>query len=154
MKALFFILTISLFFLVGTQDALGCSCAAPRSDSEEVQVNDAKENADAVFVGKLIKLVEPKNADGKPTGDVIAEFEVERAWTDMPTSRVKVHTTNICCICGFPFRKGMRYIVYASGKDRLSTNICTRTALLLEEGSPDERYLGVPVIFEKGKKII
>ena len=138
--------------LVGTSEAFACSCDLP-SGPDESQVKKAKASADAVFVGRLVKLVEPKNRDGSLTGEVIAEFEIERAWTDVKTSRITVYTTNICCICGFPFHKGMRYIVYASGKQKLHTTICTRTTTLTEEGSPDERYLGIPVVFEKGKKI-
>ena len=152
MKNILCLVFLAGVILVGTSDAFACSCDLS-SGPEEMQVNKAKANADAVFVGRLVRLVEPKNRDGSLTGEVIAEFEIERAWTDVKTSRITVYTTNICCICGFPFHKGMRYIVYASGKQKLYTSICTRTTILSEEGSPDERYLGLPVVFEKGKKI-
>jgi hypothetical protein len=112
-------------------------------------VREAKLGSNAIFVGKLIKLVEPRNDDGTFTGEVIAEFEVERAWTPLKNSRLTVYTTNICCICGFPFHEGIRYIVYASGKDKLYTTICMRTRPIGDGESGDEKYLGMPMIPER-----
>jgi hypothetical protein len=149
MKALFFILSLSLFIIAGTADALACTCVPPSSDPVDVQITRAKANADAVFVGKLVKIVRPNTI----TGQIIAQFEIERSWSDHATSKISIYTAWGTAMCGFPFQKGMRYIVYASGDERLQTTICTRTALLVDDWSPDERYLGIPFLYEKGKKI-
>lgn len=153
MKNLFLFIFLVLCF--GTTDYLqACSCDIPLlNKSEKGRVKKAKQGAEAVFVGKLVRLTEPKKDDGSFTGEVIAEFEVKRAWKGITSSKVTVYTTNICCICGYTFSEGATYIVYAYGKDRLTTNICTRTIPIgVESESNDERYLGKPLTIKEDKK--
>jgi hypothetical protein len=44
-------------------------------------------------------------------------------------------------ICGYEFKVGESYLVYAHGSDRLNTDICTRTEKLVDAGK-DLKVLG------------
>jgi hypothetical protein len=151
-KHYFFLVFLVLSF--GTTTYLqACSCDLPLGKSEKERVKKAKVTSDAIFVGKLVRLVEPKKDDGSFTGEVIAEFEVKRAWKGITSSRVTIYTTNICCICGYEFSEGATYIVFAYGKEKLSTSRCMRTTPIAEEGiSNDEKYLGKPQVIRDDKK--
>jgi len=139
--------------LAGAKTVEACSCSPPIGKTFRQQIRDGKAEAKAVFVGKLKKLEEPTNPDGKLTGEVIAHFEVERAWKGGIAEDITVYTTNTCCICGFPFSEGQRYIVYAHGENRLVVSMCSRTRRLDVAASPDESYLGMPKHIER-KRII
>lgn len=146
MKQLILVLAV----IVGpgaSSDLLACSCGLDVFRSERTKVKDAKKGASAVFVGKLVRLTEPKKPDGSLTGEVIAEFEVDRAWKGVRSSKITVYTTNICCICGFPFHEGATYLVYAAGEKKLYTNICTRTVSIgVGSKSEDEEHLGKAIV--------
>lgn len=146
-KSVFFLF---LFLAVaGVRTAEACSCSPSIGRTLKQQVRDASSDAAAIFVGKLVKLEEPRGSDGELTGEVIAQFEVERTWKGTVTETIVVYTTNRCCICGFPFVEGARYIVYSHGTGRLAVSMCSRTRQLDSAISPDEIYLGKPKYIER-----
>lgn len=63
-----------------------------------------------------------------------------------------MNTSTACCICGYPFRVGERYLVYASngyeGEPELWTNICTRTKSLANAAN-DVKVLGKGQVWER-----
>ena len=107
----------------GRADA--CSCLAyPADDTKAAEM--AYPKADAVFSGQVQAI-----KSGLPglTRFKQVTFEVHRAWKGVDDDLdVVVRTAADSAACGFPFRKGETYLVFAfrGGKDdQLSTNICT-----------------------------
>jgi hypothetical protein len=60
-----------------------------------------------------------------------AKFKVENTYKGIKTEEVDIYTGDGGSDCGFPFRVGERYLVYAYGDSNyLSTTYCARTANL------------------------
>jgi hypothetical protein len=114
-----------LIWLAETTSA--CSCGREQPPCE------AFSGASAVFVGKVLDAAqqkEVKNQDGtKTVYDVGAiRFEITESFAGAIGSRVVIHSGTGGGDCGYWFKRGETYLVYAYGNsDELSTNICTRT---------------------------
>jgi hypothetical protein len=67
---------------------------------------------------------------------VEAVFEVERTWKGVEKNTISVSTSSQSSACGYGFKKGEAYLVYASkdGEGRLITSICSRTRRMKEAG--------------------
>lgn len=125
--------------------AEACSCAPPQGTAR-----DSLAARDAVFSGRVVGLRLPRRGpDGhREEGTLIASFEVERSWKGRFGQGVEVRTAISSAACGFPFRLGQRYLVFASGHPKLlGTNLCARTAALVESeqalrelGEPERRF--------------
>lgn len=99
------------------------SCAETRSIEAEY------EWAAAAFTGKV--------QDISPTesGGFNVRFRVLTVWKGTIAEEVVVYTGHGGGDGGFPFEADSEYLVYASAYEgRLSTNICSRTALLAQAG--------------------
>lgn len=121
MKKLFLLLPIAI--LVFTADtALACTCAPPQSPADELK------RATAVFSGKLVKIKRHKEAAGM-FATVEAVFKVKLVWKGDEKETVSVFTSSISSACGYGFKKGLTYLVYAYANEegKLSTSICSRT---------------------------
>lgn len=142
------IISIGAFATPNT--AAACSCA-------NISQEEMYENADAVFVGSVISR---KEKDGgfkealhalfgrdKPrhyTYNKI-DFHVTERWKGVDTNKITIVTALHSASCGFNFKKGEEYLVYAHESpaydEKLSTSICSRTTLL-SEASEDLAALG------------
>jgi hypothetical protein len=109
-------LLLAVVYLSLSLDAAFACCLNIESPSAEVK------NADAIFSGQVIE-VSPTEA-----GEKITTFKVEKIWKGInsPTMSVSTSTDSV----GSHFEVGETWLVYAYGKDKLSTDICTRTTLL------------------------
>lgn len=114
-----------LLILSISEMAFACSCAGER------QACQAFGQSEAVFLGKVSAINEgfynlpPGRAMGRRvTFDVLESF---RGTGDL---RIKLVTGIGGGDCGYPFKAGGVYLVYAYGNaySTLETNICTRTA--------------------------
>ena len=120
-----YVLSLGLMALVvfSTQSASACSCAPPPPPKK------ALEAAQAVFLGKVIKIEKP--ADKKRGfGPITVTFEVSTNYKGVKTKQVKVRTAASGAACGYGFAKDHSYLVYCYSSDKgktLSTNLCTRT---------------------------
>lgn len=125
-----FTLTVSMFLilLVGhLSDVSACSCW------KEASVCDEFGSVKAVFVGEVVegnsgnRMSETlKMKENKPT----FKFKVLQNFLGTKEDELTTIRTGFGGgDCGFPFRKGERYLVYAYGKEdgTLSTGICSRT---------------------------
>ncbi|MEM3160902.1 MAG: hypothetical protein QXJ74_08985 [Nitrososphaera sp.] len=126
--------------LFSTPKAFACSCAELSLPSK------AYEESDAVFAGTAENIVHE-------TGAYRVHFAVERAWKGITETPLLVTTPDNDGLCGYRFQEGVEYLVYAHGKDSISTGICTRTqpvadayADLAYLGSGYEPTSGPPVI--------
>ena len=101
--------------------AYACSCAPPGSPAE------ALAEADAVFAGK-VTAIRPL---GQPpfrlsSADPAAvEFQISRVWKGPRREIATIETELSEISCGYEFKKGNTYIVYARGG---RTGLCSRTS--------------------------
>ena len=147
MKTLLVLIFLHLLFFVSSLPAFACSCIGPTTPV------DALKSASAVFSGKVIDKApsrrRSKELDPLPpnyyqpdqydsSGSTIFTFEVEEAFKGIKERKVQIETTTVCCMCGFNFKVGESYLVFAYGSspDSLSTGICTGTDWL--SNSKDE----------------
>lgn len=115
-----------LALLMFPKPAHACMCGpsgAPR---------DAMAKADAVFAGQVVAINEPGPylRNGQMvigSADLVkVEFNVGRVWKGPRPETITVETERMGISCGYEFKEGRRYIVYAWGGNR--TGLCTRTA--------------------------
>ena len=108
------------------KSAHACMCGpsgAPR---------DAMAEADAVFAGQVVAIHEPGPylRNGQMvigSADLMkVKFNVGRVWKGPRRETITVETERMGISCGYEFKEGRRYIVYAWGGNR--TGLCTRTA--------------------------
>lgn len=94
-----------------------CSCVAPGLPCDEVW------RADAVFVGHVVSI------ESSSMGGRLVQLAVIEAFRGFQLSQVTLVTGYGQGDCGYPFRMGDSYVVYAhrSPTGQLSTSICTRT---------------------------
>ncbi|MEZ7170600.1 hypothetical protein [Sporosarcina sp. OR05] len=132
-------------FIIGgnSLEVSACSCVMPPPPEEALL------DAEAVFSGEVIKIVDNKNLLNGYGFTVY--FAVDESWKGVEQSEVSVTTGYHDGDCGFPFEVGQSYLVYASlgdmnNKSTLSTSICQRTTNL-SNAAEDLNELG------KGQKI-
>ena len=136
MKSLVSFLLLAAFIMLGAENSLACTCAPVGAAAEEL------ERAAAVFSGKVVEIKRHKQS-----GDLFAEvevvFRVERAWKGADGRTVSVFTSSHSAACGYGFRTGRTYLVYAHGgaDGRLSAGICSRTKRL-KDAREDLNALG------------
>lgn len=104
-----------------------CSCADLPSVAQEF------ERSKAVFSGKVIEIKEKTSLKGYTIHSVL--FEVTNTWKGVKQSQLILSTGQGDGDCGYPFKKGQEYLVYADdsnmyGATSLASVICDRTDIL------------------------
>ena len=143
MKICFVSILSFVALLFAPSIAFACSCSLPPIGKTEKQlIKLERKKSQAVFVGEVTEIIAPKTTSGEEAWTAEVRFKVLQTWKGITTETVKVFTANRCCICGYEFAVGERYLVYAysSNKD-LGTSFCTRTKTL-SEASKDLKVLG------------
>jgi hypothetical protein len=111
---------------------LGCSCAGNPPPCQ------AFWRADAVFAGTVVSSGKISVDDGVYKRDErLVHLTVDQPIRGMKTAEVDVVTGWGGGDCGFGFKLGERYLVYAYREEKgqlLATSICSRTRLLSEAG--------------------
>ena len=94
-----------------------CSCASSGSPKE------ALARADAVFAGKAtaVQVLTNTNSSNDP---VTVRFDVNRVWKGPSEDTIVITTERSGISCGYEFKEGRRYLVYARYGE---TGLCTRT---------------------------
>ena len=114
-----------LLFLIGSAGvSMACTCMHLRGDPDK-----AYTSASAVFSGNVLEITagepSPLLAELKT---LTAKFRVTKSWKLVRTDEVFVSTVSINTLCGFSFKVGESYLVYAhGGGNQFVTDICTRT---------------------------
>lgn len=136
MRSLLLCLPLVVSQAFGAASALACTCLPSKSPAEELKL------ADAVFSGKVVEIRRHRQG-GETFGMVEAVLRVERVWKGVEGGLVSVFTAPHSAGCGYGFREGRAYLVYAhEGADgRLSTSICSRTRRL-RDAKEDMAELG------------
>ena len=127
-------------FMGSARDARACSCGVSPPPCEVFA------KASAVFVGKVIDAAQQQVAtreDGtKEVFDVGAiRFQVMEAFAGVKGREVTIHSGTGGGDCGYWFKRGEVYLVYAFGElSHLGTTICSRTNPIAE-ASEDMAFL-------------
>jgi 5-hydroxyisourate hydrolase-like protein (transthyretin family) len=119
-----------------TVNAVACMCGGPGRPCQ------AYWDASAVFVGTVTfgTTINVKEA-GYEVSKRLVRLHVDRAIRNIDATDVEVMTGLGDSDCGFGFRLGGQYMVYAYGEGgALSTSICTRTRLL-SKATADLAYI-------------
>jgi hypothetical protein len=101
-------------------------------------------SVDAVFMGTAREVSTRKTPDSPfPRQVVVVVFTVERAFRGVQDAAVEVSTGLGGGDCGYAFKPGERYVVYAyrTNDGRLGTSICSRTRLV-SQAADDLAFLG------------
>jgi len=125
--ALSLLFSLFTFLLLSPSEALACRCVPPGHPLEEF------EKADGVFAGQVINIESIIDHYGDTTKSTKITFWVEEAWKGVTFQTLAITTGPTGGMCGYEFKKGEQYIVYANGDNEqtLSTSICTRTNKLI-----------------------
>lgn len=108
--------------------SLACECYRRGTLQEEVKASQA------VFLGQVIEI-------GKLDQDETIKVSVEQVWKGESAKEVTIYQLRDGKACQYKFQKGNRYLIYAFGTDKLTTNFCTRTKLA-ELATADMQELG------------
>lgn len=126
----------TLLVLVAARDALACSCPSSGPPCQNAF------QVDAVFAG-TVRSISPLPEDGPPLRPsemriprtLQVEFDAVLPFRGIQASTVSVLTAGSGPACGYSFKQGVRYLVYASRNTQgpgLVTGICSRTRPLAE----------------------
>ena len=122
---------VFLFFAVllplSATKALACSCGGPALPCQDYW------KASAVFVGTVSSSARSSYTIDKTAFEGrLVHFAVDRVFRDVEGAEVEVTTGLGGGDCGYDFRVGGQYLVYAyrNADKKLATGICTRTRLL------------------------
>jgi hypothetical protein len=131
---------ITLLMLLHT-NAVACSCGTPSEPTLKERVNKELKNSAVVFSGRVVSVTKIPIST-----NVAVKFLTNEFWKGSLGEHVTVITGGKNGICGFRFRVGESYLVYAGNageKKDLFTHSCTRTARLSVSGE-DLKILGEP----------
>lgn len=125
-KFLFVVLTLLIVFSFNFEQTFACTCM-PSSF-----INQAYDNADAVFVGTVSKISEAAYDESKPDSIKIEKvhFKVDEAFKGV---NGKESFTFGTALCDFNFSINESYLVYADydhKKKRFVVHLCSRSAPL------------------------
>jgi hypothetical protein len=113
--------------------ASACSCAILGSQQE--MAKQALSDSAAVFSGEV--------ADVEKQGrTATVTLRVSETWKGPEQGTLEVNTPSQETACGYPFKEGQEYLVYAYGKEEpFKTDFCSQTKLLSKAGA-NLRVLG------------
>ena len=131
-----FMFLIAGLMLLSSANVLACTCGSGGgAPCQEFW------RADAVFAGTVVGSGKINVGEGELKQEMrLVRLTVDQPIRGMQSAEVEVITGWGGGDCGYAFKLGQRYLVYAyreEGDKRLSTSICTRTRLLkkADEGS-------------------
>jgi len=118
------IVCTTLGFVLRTEPAQACSCAAPAGPA------DGLNRSTAVFRGRVSEISRPfwDRLGLTNSGSHRVTFEVVKRWKGAPVMITELATRLTGEACGFPFEEKKEYLVYAVATPKnLQTGICTGT---------------------------
>ena len=141
MRTLIVLLGLVITFSLAAYNVNACSCGSAGTPCESFG------SADAVFVGTVVSMKENERPKQTDRGDFAwmpraFKFSVEHAYLGVAGTEIEISTGYGGGDCGFGFKIGQRYLVYANrSKEQLITSICTRTKSF-SEATLDLAFLG------------
>ena len=116
-------------FLLPPQCASACQCTMPPDGRDAER---ALADSEAVFSGEVVEVYPP--APWKSSATIETDtFRVSEVWKGPEHRTLEVHTALFGASCGYPFKEGQEYLVYAyAGKQGLEVDLCNGTQRLAE----------------------
>ena len=128
------LLGVVVLLLIAQRHTAACSCVS------DIPLCESFWNADAVFEGEVVD-VDTGKGGGTSFLSRRVRFTVDRVWRGDVAGSIEVTTGSGGGDCGYGFRKGRKYLVYASEwEGRLTTTICSPTKPL-DRAAADREYL-------------
>lgn len=124
MRTIFSSLLVGFGFLLLIESVSACVCET--SGSREMDFDQAKAKATAIFVGRVVDVVDVLRADGYSEKRV--KLKLERYWEGQLSEEVSVFTGRNDCMT--TFRVGQKYLVLAyplDGERELYTDHCMKS---------------------------
>jgi hypothetical protein len=120
---------LGVVFLLPPQCASACQCTMlPGGQDAERALADSE----AVFSGEVVKIAPPSPWKSSATVETDT-FRVSEVWKGPRQRTLEVHTALFGASCGYPFKEGQEYLVYAyAGKHGLEVDLCNGTQRLTE----------------------
>ena len=116
-------------FLLSPECASACMCTGPPGSQD---VERALADSEAVFSGEVVKIDQPSPFKSSAALETDT-FWVYEVWKGPEEEILEVHTALIGASCGYPFKEGEEYLVYAyTGKQGLEVDLCNGTQRLTE----------------------
>ena len=118
-----FVKIISIFILIIGIESQACSCVPPGPIEPDF------ERTPWIFAARVLTQYEIPSEHG---GILAAELEVLKTWKGEAQDRTRVLTMGNEAACGFSFRVGGEYLIWAHSDNNsmLWTNLCTRTGAM------------------------
>lgn len=143
------LVSVAILMLAAPRDLAACSCVA------DIPLCESFWAADVVFEGEVTAVEQMPASKG--VTDLFAQrrvqFAVTRVWRGQPADSIDVMTGSGGGDCGYGFRKGRKYLVYAAEHEgRLTTNICSPTKPL-DRAAQDLEYLQSATTSNTGGRI-
>jgi hypothetical protein len=115
--------------------ASACSCAS--LGSQQDQTKQALSDSAAVFSGEVVDVGEgpPIRMMGSRLPSSRATLRVSEVWKGPEQGTLEVSTPVSGSACGYPFKEGQEYLVYADGRQGLKVDLCSETKLLSKAGA-------------------
>ena len=125
-----------LIVVSDARDARACSCMTGTPLCETLW------KTPVVFAGEVIDITDvPGGFDSRLPENRRVTFRVEQSWREDVPREVHVRTGSGGGDCGYPFIKGVRYLVFAHRNgEQLTTTICSPTKPISDAGE-DLEYL-------------
>ncbi len=121
--------SLGLLVLYPPECAYACSCMG-------VSTQRALSSSDAVFSGEVVDLQKGTLAGNDP-----ATLQVSEAWKGTDQRTLEVRTPSQGSACGYNFKEGQEYLVFAYGKQDLRVDACGHTTQL-SKADADLAFLG------------
>lgn len=126
-KTILILILICIFIGSFASGVDACSCA------ENPKVEITLQQSEAVFSGKVVDVREKRTLNGYLSKSVL--FDVMNTWKGVEQSQIIITTGLGGGDCGFDFKEGQEYLVYANeskmyGVKGLKAIICSRTSEL------------------------
>jgi hypothetical protein len=117
-------------------EAQACKCSMPAPQQ-------AKENAAAVFEGRVTEIQHQEAGGASGIGFNLVTLKLVRTWKGVnDVETVQVRTSDSSASCGIMFEKDTSYLVYAAqGEQGLEAGSCGRT-MAMEAATEDLAVLG------------
>jgi len=120
---------LGVVFLLPPQCASACQCTMPPGSRDAER---ALADSEAVFSGEVVKIDPPSPWKSSATIETDT-FRVSEVWKGPEQKTLEVHTALFGASCGYPFKEGQEYLVYAyAGKQGLEVDLCNGTQRLTE----------------------
>ena len=132
------VILLAVMVIAGQRDVLGCTCGMSGPPCQATWM------VDSIFVGTVISISPIDHVSlGEPYQSNLVTFKVERGYMNTAPGSLQIVTGMGGGDCGYRFKTGHTYLVYASKSGSVSwltTGICSRTRPIAD-ATEDLSYL-------------